>query len=644
MGLLELTANVLTRYKADIKEHKDALKELQGEEKKLKEEELKAAEARNKSHDDWIKGMAKVAATVGLVAGGAALAWAGFNAELERGRLVTAAGKTNIDSLSAAAGGLKSQMELLEFAAQAQHGAFAASQDQMEVAQKAIREFVREGFSSAEVTKKVTDAVVALKDDGLKDLGVRLRATTSDADKFHAIMDALAAKAKQVDGTTESDAESVQRLGVQFEDSVAKIKQSLGQLVISMTPLIEAVGKLTEKAAGLVQTAADGWADLFDLARFAGNPDEARKRIAKRHGVDIDEYAASGDQMANWIAMGRDPAELLAANASRLTKQIYSGPIAPPPPDPWAKGGPGTFVESTFIDKAERLNRALEQRTKAIEAAREKAKAFNELITKMVNEQAKKLTDDLVNRLENDASERFPGGVTGVGDEGFGAAAPAALASQGLLDQFYGDYFKTGSAHSAYGKQQEQAYNQFRKEKGQSFLETTFGPIEDFNAYGKAFDMLGGATSAALSAWIDGSESAGAAFKKFIAEALKGLASQMLIESLKHAAYALGSLAFGDFSGAARHGAAAAAFGAGAVAAAVAAKELGGGAPQGARAGAAPAAAPTGGYAPGALERQPTQAIIVVGDDFADDTPRMRQLKAQRLVGLALGTNAVVYG
>lgn len=172
----------------------------------------------------------------------------------------------------------------------------------------------------------------------------------------------------------------------------------------------------------------------------------------------------------------------------------------------------------------------------------------------------------------------------------------------------------------------------------ESQLAQVFGPLSDFNAYATAFDTLSGAVGSALGAWIDGSMSAGKAFKAFIGEAVKGLAVQMTIEALKHGAYAIGSVAMGNFAGAALHGKAAAGFALGAGAAAVAAKGLiGGGSP-----------ATGGGYAPSA----PNTSIgsggsgsaghnitIVYGDSFAQNNPHEQQLQAERMVARGFGAS-----
>jgi hypothetical protein len=171
-----------------------------------------------------------------------------------------------------------------------------------------------------------------------------------------------------------------------------------------------------------------------------------------------------------------------------------------------------------------------------------------------------------------------------------------------------------------------------------SRLESMFGPLEEFNAYKAAFDALSGAASAAMSAWIDGSMSAGEAFKRFIGESLKAVASQMLVESLKHAAFAIGSAAFGDMGGAGKHAAAAVAFGAGAVIAGGAAKVLGSGGSGGGR----PSAPAYSGPNKEGYEGR-GGVTIVYGDQFADDSPRNRQRTARKLVGQALGTSGGTY-
>lgn len=82
-------------------------------------------------------------------------------------------------------------------------------------------------------------------------------------------------------------------------------------------------------------------------------------------------------------------------------------------------------------------------------------------------------------------------------------------------------------------------------------LSESFGAMEDALRSGIAANILYG-------------ESLGQALKKALATQLANLSAELFIQGTKHAAYAIGSLAFGDFGGAAKHAAASAAFFAGA--------------------------------------------------------------------------------
>lgn len=78
---------------------------------------------------------------------------------------------------------------------------------------------------------------------------------------------------------------------------------------------------------------------------------------------------------------------------------------------------------------------------------------------------------------------------------------------------------------------------------------------------------LTGALQQGVEAWALYGESIGVAMKKALAGVLAKVAGEALIQSLLHAAYAIGALAFGDFHGAAKHALAAAEFAAVAAAA-----------------------------------------------------------------------------
>src|SRR5690606_32196315 len=117
---------------------------------------------------------------------------------------------------------------------------------------------------------------------------------------------------------------------------------------------------------------------------------------------------------------------------------------------------------------------------------------------------------------------------------------------------------------------------------------------------------------------------------------LRSVANQMLVESLKHAAYAVGNLAFGNFSAAGTHAAASAAFGAGALTAGAIAREMGAG---GVRIGAGgggysgrSVSAGSGARSSGGGQAGPVNTVIAIGTGFGE----LSYLEQRQLLGRAI--------
>lgn len=100
-----------------------------------------------------------------------------------------------------------------------------------------------------------------------------------------------------------------------------------------------------------------------------------------------------------------------------------------------------------------------------------------------------------------------------------------------------------------------------------------------------AFHNMADAAQDAIEAWILYGGSLGKALKQALAAELAHVAAQAMIQSLLHAAYALGALAFGNFASAAKHGIAAAKFAGVAALAGVAARTVAGSSFQGSNSG-----------------------------------------------------------
>jgi hypothetical protein len=585
--VLDFTSKVLTIFKSDTSELKAGLKDLQQEEKKLAQAQLEAAQQRNKGYDDWVGKLANVNQALelgGKVVGFMSDAWKGYAEDL---KMAAAAGSANIDRLRDASLGLRTENELTAFAAKAQAGAIKANQEQMETAQRAMVALTRAGFDQHEVTEKVTNAMVSLKTRGLESLGVQVKEGKTDLETFNNLMGSLADKAKGVDSGTLTASESIQKMGVSMNDSMDKMKNAIGQLVQSMGPLLEMLAKAVSLIADIASEA------LKDIDPMAA----ARLELQKRNGTLPQAARKQVGAMDRW---DRDPSLGTIDEGAYATFMRGKGLMG----DQGKEAKPGKVDPSIAEDARERASIIVAEYEEAARVARE--------------------------RMIQDGYENAFTSALGVPN----------------MDELRAEIGEiTNETDRLFAEFNAKQYEKYQAAKQASFLESSFGKLEEFNAYAQAFQMLSGAVTASMDAWITGSMSAGQAIKKFFADALKGLASQMAVEALKHGAYAIGSLAFGDFRGAGQHAAAAAAFGSGAAAAAVAAKSLGGSAGATASGGAASAGASGGGgkgasgasgggSSEGSNDKRPI--VVVVGDHFSHMSNRQKAIYSQEAVDKAV--------
>lgn len=634
-----VTNVVKTIYDAQTRGHEQGVERLRDRQSALAADIRKWDEEDKKAAKERVDRWKKVAIGIGTAAAAVLAARAAYQHYAREQSLVAAAGAADINRLSEAAGGLQTRMQLLEFAAKTQAGAFKLTTEEMVIAQKAIRAITNSGYDQEEATKKVTDAIVKLNGGGLAEFGIRVRSAKTDGEKFAAVLDALAQKAKEVDGANATTADSIQQVGVRFTDSMDRIKSALGQIVIALEPVIAAAAKLTEMGSGWI-------ADLADFTGTVFGSDDASRRLAGRYGMG---YDAETDSVYDNTALGNYM--MAGGNAWDFAK--------------------GQAKNRMRLEKLrEQENAARRQESAAIasfdEAIKTSIKVSGDAAKQLAadakkrREEARKRAQELYNLQRDLGKEIGRWATTGRTDEmapgARSSSAPSlgAAADAEIRDE-YGRPIDASSSDNLQRLNRERMTADWHARLGahrkrESGLAQMFGPLEEFNAYRTAFDTLSGAASSALGAWIDGSMSAGQAFKKFIGDSLAALSQQLLVESLKHGAYAIASLIPGPFfnpGGAAGHAAAAAAFAGGAGLAAIAARSLGGGGAAAGAGGGAGAAvgSSTGISAPG---RTPSyeggrHTTIIVGDPLSDDSPRYRRAKLERQVARISGTSAGVY-
>ncbi len=653
MALTDITREVLIEFRADTSEAKAQIKELEGAEKELAETQLEQAQARNEQIDQWLEKLGKVALAIGVVMEAGELALDGYKESIKEARLETAAHGVDLEKLSEAAHGLKTEMELLEFAAKANNTAWKNSQEDMENAQKAIYTLEARGVDAEKATKAVTDAIIGLKTKGLQELGIEIDKHVPKVSMFGDKLDDLTVKenllaeihrelarlAEQSGNAHEMAGEKMGQTSKKLADSWADLKKGLGELVVAMQPLLEALAT----AVGLIAKIVDKVGGSGAIGTVAGAIWDHRYGVldplvrSARDTIGRGLSGGGGDQDVTFDTVSHavlsqyqlSDTNSFASAVDQLKGRFGTG------------AGMGTSYNSTAAYDAALLANAMNE-------FGQYAKIDIDQPTWKAPKPGKDTTytlggrDGLVDQTAN-TPEWY--GVANA-DNGLGAAALGSPELSNKLMQADAVKYLHDMTEETKKFEEEQAKlaklnaEGFASKEEKTFLQKTFGKVSDFDIYKEAFKSLEGGVSSAMKAWLEGSESAGQAFKKFIGTAVESLALQMGVESLKHAAYALGSLAFGDAAGAAKHALAAAEFGAGAIAAALVAKELGVGAKT-------PATAKGASGSGGGNSQQsghsggPQGPVIVIGDSFAQDSPRMRQQNAQNLVALGLG---MMYG
>jgi hypothetical protein len=281
------------------------------------------------------------------------------------------------------------------------------------------------------------------------------------------------------------------------------------------------------------------------------------------------------------------------------------------------------------------LKESNKETDEAKKKAEELAKARAEAARALSNKVQKELTDDLVKRLTEGATAK---------DSNIAKLSDIDLESIGVKQTANGYSVQTGGPKVPTDEEQRR----------KSQLESIFGPIDQYAAYNteisalaETFGAFSDAVGAGYEAIVTGKGSIIGAIKSAAAARLLATGKESAIDALRETALGFGSLALGPIGGvsAAAHFKAAALHAGVAVAAGVAASGLG----AGGGGGNTTATSSSGGNNSSQggnnnnsnNDRSTHTSIIVYGDNYAEDSPRMRQLRAERLVKQATGSSAV---
>lgn len=622
--MIDKIAQALFIFKADTSDLKAKIKELQGEEKKLAQAQLDATQARNSQLEEWSRKLGKVTIALGVANEAIKFGAEAYQEYARHAQLSESMGAVSLSTLRQASRGLTTDMKLMELASAGVNGAWKMTESQIEAVVSSMRGFEVQGHSQSQVHAKLRDAILKGTVEPLKDLGLSLKSTGTQAGDFAEFMSAVADKSKLGGAATRIAGEDMRKAGVEWSNAVSDLKVKIGELVAGMAPLISALAKVLGLVVAVVDKAGGVVGGVIgSTSGLSGVASKARSLAAAQQAADATSAAASA------------AAEAAAAEAAQAARE--------------------RFHEMMNRDEIEgwetRARLAFAPHTKNTPPSGAKKPRLGGEWSVLDHGGVDTQDRGLVGTYNGDEAWRTASGVAaelgGSGDDWWAGGGTLArdLREQTMAAAQLRGQREAGGMSADFGRAAESLQHlagQLAESGQESLIARVLGPREEFEAYeigldtlGSAFGGLKEAAGAAFDAWITGSESAGKAFKRVLAEQMKALATSSAMNAMEQLAWGF-AMSFKNPAEASNHFTSAAIFGAVAVGAGAIAK------------GAYSAGWASAGTSGGASSSAPSvrdssrdhrigrggdggsHVTVVIGDSFGDDSPRTRSATVAR--------------
>jgi len=633
MGIGDVVSKVVTEFKADTKDHKKKLRELKGIEKDRQRELIDGLEKQNKKLDDQIGTMGKVALAVGVVAGAYVTLKAGFEAYAKRQQVLASGAGKNLEQLRKASQGLVSDTDLLTTESALLNGAMKMTGAQMEKAQKFMLALRKEGNDYNEVQKEVTRAFVELNVEGLKKFGVNIKAASGSTEAMTALLKEADKHIAAFGGDLGIAGDDVNRTMTALKNSTDNLALAWGEFANDvLPPLVNGLARVLTNLKNIV-----GWGKAAGQALggvFVKHSKETKKWIAASpqeaiaYGMQdtIDESTGMG--VIPSIAMdmwGQSMTEAAFEMFTTLDKIVLNLLKQGSDPRGAVQQRLGKMKEAGFITTAQGKS-----------YYKKVAKAWT--VWNMIAEETGVEKFSLGDLPSDKKDKKKPGkgpkkvpitfaGIIPTGEKEYPGVSIDAPTDFDFLGKPFGGFEVPGVEKGA-----------IEGPTGKERLASMFGEPNDIFTIANAYGALNEAVVGSFGAWIDGTESVGAAFKRMTKEILKSIAMQSAAEALKYTAYGIAALVDPTLGSSSAYFTSAAKFGAAAAVAGALSREIGGG---GAPSTAAGAMARGGGGG----SRQQT---IILGADFESDSARRRAHRLNDILSqanrLGAGETVVEFG
>jgi hypothetical protein len=434
---------------------------------------------------------------------------------------------------------------------------------------------------------------------------------------------------KEMGDTGSEEYHRIQRAGEAVTKAQDNLQIALGRVFVAALPVVEAFAQMAQELAniaggvGRVVQAATNIPGSGYVGKGLGYLKKINPMFMAQNGLNYgsnllneyypEQYLADTNHMGGGIA-GSEGSEGSYEQAQEVIHPDVARGLG------WIHLGGGRWRPPTAEEKREREAKAKEHGRDAKRQAEIYADAWRSISGEI-----------------DVTGGKARGGYEDLGYDGFLAREAGGTFEGANFDQF-GEYEDIRTERIAQSMKAGKELNDIQAQR-ESMLTKIFGPVSEFETYTTLWQGLETVVTAGLEAWISGSQSAGEAMKMALHGFAKNLAGEAVLQALRHTAHGIGMLAFPDplsKISAAQHFKAAATWGAVAVAAGVVGKvtapSQGGGGGGGGGSYAA-AGIGGGGYA-GGRERNMSMTVVM-GDQFAGDSPRYVARKVRRNLNMA---------
>ena len=628
MGIKDVVATVLTKYKADTTQMRKELKKLSGEEKKRHEAAISQAEKQNTAMDTQVAMLGKLAVAAGAALAAYKVLDAGLDTLQKNSSLRAATAGVDLEGLRKATNGLVDDTRLLEFAAASMNGTFKLSQKEMEGALQGTLALRKSGKDLSRTLDRVQQSVTEGTTEPLKELGLVIKGAENDTQEgLTAALGGLSAEAEKMGGNFDVAGDEIRQAQTEIDNALDSMSESMGELAAALGPVISFFAEMTKEVAGTVR----------EIVNLISAADSVERKASKVYGL--------------WL---KTPAGRLAKAAG-----ILDGPL----PDSKQLNLPSDFEAGVARSEEFERNRGnFQQLMGNIGGGISGAAGSVFGVGGNFRGGTKKSKAGRYTATSADPSQRS-NNILGYSSEqlgGFGNADFAANTNSSMrtLADLRGTDFGADETLARLQETilaQEELYKQAQEmARNGNILSQIFGAPAEIDATAEAltalssgFDGLTGAFGAGVDALITGSDSFANAFKNAIGESLRSMAVEMSIRALRETAMGAAALIWNP-GVAAGHFYAAAAFTAGAGAAGYAANKMGAGATP-----ATPSVSPGAGLAgvgsanPGGGPANSNTNVVFFDDDFASMGPREREARFRtraRSAGFSVSGDVVVNG